>query len=102
MKSLIQLVCLTLVTLFLGCGPGVDTSAPVEVSPAETIQQSLLAVVDGQDLGSAEESVRVAIDELKATDAAKGDELAADLDELIGLSGDAAATKAQEMIDKLK
>ena len=102
MKTLIQLAGLTLVALFLGCEPAADTSAPVEVSPAETIQQSLQSVADGEELGSAEESVRVAIDELKATDAAKGEELAADLEELIGLSGDAAAKKAQAMIDKLK
>ena len=101
MKTLFHFACLTLVVLFLGCGPGVDSSAPVEVSPAETIQENLQVVVDGGSLGSAEETVRSNIEKLKATDAAKGEELMKDLDELTGLTGDGAKKKAEEMISKL-
>lgn len=101
MKNVILFACLALFVLLLGCGPGSDTSAPVETSPADMVKQSLQSVVEGGDLGSGEETVRSSIEKLKATDAAKADELSADLDELVTLQGDAAKKKAQEMIDKL-
>lgn len=101
MKSWIQLLWLPVFLLAFGCGPG---STPVKVQtvpPADQVKQYLQVVVDGSDLGSAEESLATALEELKAADAAKGDELLKDFEELKGLSGEKAKAKAEEMIGKL-
>jgi outer membrane PBP1 activator LpoA protein len=102
-KFWIPVLLLVGFVLAVGCGgPG---STPVQVqtvSPADQAKQYLQTVADGSDLGSAEESLASALEALKASDAAKGDELLKDFEELKGLSGDKAKAKAEEMIAKLK
>lgn len=101
MKFWFQAVCLPVVLFAIGCGPA---SKPVDVqtvSPADQAKQYLQSVVDGAELGSAEESLQSSLEALKAADAAKGEELLKDFEALKGLSGEAAKAKAKEMIGKL-
>ena len=93
--TLLFVVCL------VGCGPS-ETTKKVTPPDAQTnIKSALQNVVDTGQIDSGLMLVEEGLVEMKATDAAKAEELQKDLEELQGLSGDAAKTKAKEMLGKL-
>lgn len=88
------------VVAILGCGGG--SSIPVDDQEApDQVKQALQTVVDTGEIDSGLVVVQEQLEVMKATDAAKAEELLKDLEELMGLSGDAAKTKAGEMLGKL-
>ena len=92
------LVALTLI----GCGGPTETTKKVTPPSAqEQIKMALQNVVDSGEIDSGLMTVRDKLAEMKATDAAKAEELLKDLDELEKTSGEAAKTKATEMLGKL-
>ncbi len=97
---LASVVCLA------GCGAKTFDSVAVEQvapAPTEQVKAVLQGVVQSGELGSGTMELRPLIEQIKATDAAKGDRLLADLTQLEGMAGNpgAAKAKAQEMIGKL-
>lgn len=100
--SRVSLMLLLLVVFTVGCPSG---STPVEdpgLSTADLIKNDLQMVVDNGQMGSEMMSIKENLEKLKETDAAKADQLLADLTELEGLSGAQLTSKAQAMIDKLE
>ena len=98
-----QLLLVALALAVAGCGDAesVTVDPPADATPPlKAILTDIAA--SGQPLGSGAETVRTEIEALKATDAAKGDELLKDLAELEQLQDPAAIkAKAQAMADKL-
>lgn len=93
------LFVLSVVAIF-GCDSG--STLPVNDQEApDQVKQALQSVADTGEIDSGLMVVQEQLEEMKATDAAKAEELLKDLEELMGLSGDAAKTKATEMIGKL-
>jgi hypothetical protein len=90
MRFLSLLLVLGLVSAY-GCGssaPSTDVTPPGQEQIKPTLDSGLMVV-------------REELEKMQATDSAKADELLKDLDELETLSGDAAKTKATEMLGKL-
>lgn len=96
-RIIMLLVALTLV----GCGPAERTKKVQPPSAQEEITMCLQHVADTGEIDSGLMVVRDKLAEMKATDAAKAEELLKDLDELEKTSGDAAKKKASEMLGKL-
>jgi hypothetical protein len=99
MRFLSLLLVLGLVSAY-GCGssaPSTDVTPPGQ----EQIKPTLESVVETGTIDSGLMVVREELEKMQATDSAKADELLKDLDELETLSGDAAKTKATEMLGKL-
>lgn len=88
------------VVAIVGCGG--TSSIPVKDQAApDQVKMALQTVADTGEIDSGIMVVQEQLEVMKATDAAKADELLKDLEELQKLSGDAAKTKATEMIGKL-
>jgi len=107
MSAIRFLLVLTLVLAplaILGCDSATTStpSTPVEEPGATSqITSGLQGVAETGEIDSGVMMVREQLEELKQTDAAKAEELLKDLDELESLSGEAAKTKAKEMLEKL-
>ena len=101
MKAFCCGVCVAVMALSIGCGPG---STPVEepegVTNVDLIVRDLESTVQNGQLGS--EMMSIQNNLLKLEDQALAEELQADLEELQGLTGARAKAQAQEMIDKLE
>ena len=99
--SLVRISVLLLVVIAIGCKEG---STPVEApqsTVADLIKSDLQMIVDNGAMGSEMMSIQNNLETLKATDAAKADELLKDLKELEGMSGAKVKAKATEMLGKL-
>ena len=100
------LTFLSVLALFgaIGCS---SQPAPVRVeqtsTPAADKAKAVLQdVANSGELGSGLEELRMALDELKQSDAAKAEALLQDLQKLESSGGgDAAKSQAQQMLDKL-
>lgn len=100
--SRISLLLLFFAVLAIGCqGSGSTPVAAPAGSTTDLVKKDLQMIVDNGQMGSEMMSIQNNLEKLKATDAAKADELLADLKGLEGLSGEQLKTKAQAMIDKL-
>ncbi len=100
MRFVCVLMLLVAVCL-VGCGPAETTQKVGPPDAQAEIKMALQSVADSGEIDSGLMMVGEQLESLKATDAAKAEELQKDLDELQGLSGDAAKKKAAEMIGKL-
>lgn len=86
----------------LGCGPQETTQRVEEPSGQDQVKSALENVAESGQIDSGLMIVRDELEAMKATDAAKAEELLSDLDALQALTDPAQAkAKAQEMIDKL-
>jgi len=102
-KRLLTLAALG--ALCLGCSKGgerVDTKGMP--SAAERIKTALKGIADSGELTSAVDGVRMELNDLRKTDAAKADAVDKGLDELSKISAgqsDKIKAKAKEIMDKL-
>jgi hypothetical protein len=100
----LKLVLMALLLGTLGCGGEVREEAvtPPSVTPKEAIKSALDQVVQTGQVGSEIGEVMQQIEALKATDAATATALENDARALMSMgSGEAAKTKAKEMLGKL-
>lgn len=89
----------------LGCGSGIREKAvtPPSVTPKEAIKSALNQVVQSGQVGSEIGAVMQQLEALKATDAATATALENDARSLMSMgSGEAAKTKAKQMLSKLE
>ncbi len=106
LMNFLRMLLLCTVVAMLGCGsgPGSDSEAvtPPTVQPADQAKAVLENVAQTGELGSGIGELRPLFEQIKATDAAKGDALLSDLTALeSSTSPDAAKAKAKEMLGKL-
>lgn len=94
-------IMLLLVACLVGCGPSETTQKVEQPAAQDQIKTTLQNVADTGEVDSGLMVVRDGLEEMKATDAAKAEELLKDLDELEQSSGEDAKTKAQAMLGKL-
>ncbi|MCU0876702.1 MAG: hypothetical protein MUF06_02790 [Pirellulaceae bacterium] len=103
MGNLLRLLGLVVVLGLVGCGAVKDT--PTEVAapaPTESIKTSLSALAQTGEKDSGFEMIGQEIENLRASDPAKADELSKGFEELRGLNDPAKVkAKAQEMASKL-
>ncbi len=77
------LLLLAVFGLFVGCGPAESVNIePVQVTPVDTVKATLQDVANSGELGSGFDDFEQQIEALRATDAAKGDALAAGYEKL--------------------
>jgi len=95
-----RVMFLVVFVALIGCS-GEKTTPVQQAAPTDQVKSALQNVADTGTIDSGLVTVRDQLEAMKATDAAKADALLKDLDELEGLSGDAAKKKATEMIGKL-
>jgi len=100
MRSLPGLALLS-VLAFVGCGD--DGGVAVQPPPPPDAKALLLSIAEsGQPIGSGGEELRVELEKVKATDAAKGDQLLKELGELSSMNNPAQIkAKAKAMADQL-
>lgn len=99
-------LCTTVFVLALlstGCQEkSIEVDVNQGMTTADLLKQDLQMVVDNGQMGSEMGSIENNIAIIRQTDAAKADELTADLQELQSMgSGPAVSDKAKSMIDKL-
>ncbi|NLS94175.1 MAG: hypothetical protein GXX96_18600 [Planctomycetaceae bacterium] len=103
MHLLKYLTVVAVLGLVWGCGG--DPTVKVEqtsVSPEQTLKAGLEEVAQSGELGSGVETLQEAVEKLQASDAAKGDAMAKELETLKSLSDPAAIkTQAKKMADQL-
>ncbi len=96
-----RVLMLLVAVCLIGCGPS-ETTQKVTPPDAQTeVKSALQSVADTGEIDSGLIVVGEQFESMKATDAAKAEELLKDLEELQGLSGDAAKKKATEVLGKL-
>lgn len=101
-KSLLKATFALAMLSFVGCGPASVTSEPVTPAPPPAAKAMLTELASSGELGSGAESIRAALEELKATDAAKGEDLLKDMDQLEKMTDPSKVkAKAKAMADKL-
>lgn len=102
MFNLLRISLLSLAVAVVGCGPG---STPVEEEPGSStedlIRQDLQNAAETGQLGSEMMSIQNELEKLKQENPELAQELSEDLNELEGMQGSQAKSKAQSMIDKL-
>lgn len=102
MFNLLRISLLSLAVAVIGCGPG---STPVEEEPGlstkDLIRQDLQNTAETGQLGSEMMSIQNELEKLKQENPELAQELSEDLNELEGMQGSQAKSKAQAMIDKL-
>ena len=102
-KYLMMLV----VVCAIGCGGGSDVEVqnvtpPPEKTPVDAVRTTLETIAESGNGGSEVGAMMGSLEEMKATDPAKAEELLADANELMGMSSPAKIkAKAKEMIEKL-
>jgi len=104
MRALV-LLCLVVIATTIGCGGDPDVSVPASVPPAEQQLSSMLtsAAQTGEPLGSGAMILQEGINSIKEKDAAKGQALQADYDNLMSETNPAKVKSlAQSMLDTLK
>lgn len=97
-------VLLLTVSLLAGCDkrPAAIPVTPPKTAPAEEAKAGLKHAAETGQIGSELMMIRENLEKLKSTDAAKGEALLKDLDDLSKASQpDAVKAKAKAMIDKL-
>jgi hypothetical protein len=86
----------------IGCGPRVIKVEQPKLTPVDSIKAYLEAIAGTGRMGSEVDLLEEGIQKLKGTDAAKGDALLKDLQQLKSLTDPARVTaKAKEMLGKL-
>lgn len=103
--SFVRILTLLLVAVFLGCGSDIK-SVPITPAAAPSAVQSAKAILtdlaNTGEKGSAMETLRQNLEQIKQTDAAKGDALLGDLKALEAeTNADQIKAKAQAMADQL-
>jgi hypothetical protein len=90
--------------VLVGCGPRAQvTGSAQETAPAETVKTTLEQLAKTGQVGSEAAIMMQALEEMKATDAAKAEALLKDADQLMSLPGPAAVkAKAKEMLATLE
>ncbi len=104
--SFLRFMALVLVLgLLVGCSgqPGsISVTPPPQQAPADAAKAALKDMADSGQVGSGIMAVRENLEKLKSTDAAKGEALLKELDELSKLNQpDAVKAKAKAMMEKL-
>ncbi len=90
--------------VLVGCGPRPQaTGSAEETLPAQTVRTTLEQLAETGQIGSEVWIMMAALEEMKATDAAKAEALLKDADQLMSAPGpDAVKAKAKEMLAKLE
>lgn len=86
MVNWFRLTVLAFAVLIAGCGGGVkeEVSQVIKITPTDLISTVVKGIADtGAELGSGEESLREAIEELRSEDEAKATAVTAELDKLV-------------------
>lgn len=98
-KCLVLLFSVALV----GCGPSPELTGTVVEKPSiEVIRTTLEQLAETGQMGSDIGLISGELEKMRATDAAKADELSKDLEALMSSSGpNATKAKAKEMLGKL-
>jgi outer membrane PBP1 activator LpoA protein len=95
--------CLTVLALAMvlaGCSPGEgNRKADLKAPPRDVIKASLEKIAKGGQMGSEVGLIMPAIFELKKTDAAKGEALEKDAEQLMALGMNADKAKVQAIVD---
>ncbi|MFW6171881.1 MAG: hypothetical protein ACODAD_15450 [Planctomycetota bacterium] len=102
MNRTVRWAILFMVAAAIGCQQGSESVEDPGLSRKELITEDLRLVVENEQMGSEMMSIQNNLETLKSTDAALAEELLEDLEELEGMSGSAAKSKANEMIAKLE
>lgn len=102
MEYLGKVLCACAVCVLLGCG-GAGSAPPPAASqaPSSAAKPYLEDLAQSGEVGSNVQSIREALEDLKATDPAKAEKLLSDLDELMKLPPDQVKVKAKAMADEL-
>ena len=105
MSGWLKLGVLASALLFAGCGGGVkeEKTDVIKISPVDIIKLTLEGIAKtGEEMGSGEESLQQAIEELGATDSAKAAALQPDFDKLFKARDPASRkTAAKNILSKL-
>jgi hypothetical protein len=100
-----KLLSLVLFAAMLGCTGGANMPPPENVTPIDPMvgaKATLTAVAKDGQISSGLEEVQAAFENLKATDAAKGEKLINELGELQKASSpDEIKAKAKAIVDQL-
>jgi hypothetical protein len=94
------------VLVCVGCGPKAPPPAPPAPPPADQAKAALQGVVNSGTISSDVLALKSYFEELKKTDAAKGDALLKDYDALVQIGSaqpgsQTVKNKAQQMLGKL-
>ena len=93
-----RVLMLLLVVCLIGCGPSETTKKVEPPAAQDQIKMALQNVAETGEIDSGLMVVSDKLEEMKATDAAKAEELLKDLADLEKSSGEAAKKKATEMV----
>lgn len=102
MSNTLRYCALLILAVFI-CGCGSDTSVKVTPQPqSNALKATLQDIAASGELGSGADGLPAQLEELKATDPAKGEALLADYEKLKTASGpEAIKAAAKAMADKL-
>lgn len=102
MSKFVKLLTALLLCVAVGCGTSTPSTEVVPPSTTDAIKVGLQSAAEQGVVDSGLVSVREELEKLKATDAAKADDLLKDLAQLEKMSGaDKIKSKAKDMIKKL-